>query len=149
MLVTSFMMGVTMIVHGHFFAGDIPEVYNTLLYLSTHTVHCINYFSPYLFPPLLSLSLSLSLYIDTTLIPYSQKFLAGENFCHFCHMVLNFLSCVNVYIEHMVTFIVLVKIYSIEYFCNTKVTELSKFLSSKNFRLYGVSSFVVDPPVLI
>ena len=38
----------------------------------------------------------------------------------------NFLSCVNDYIEHMTTFTVLVKIYSIKYFCNTKVPGLGK-----------------------
>ena len=32
-----------------------------------------------------------------------------------------FLSCVKDYIEHMATFTVLVKIYSIEYFYNTEV----------------------------
>ena len=33
----------------------------------------------------------------------------------------NFLFCVNDYIEDMATFTALVKIYSTEYFCNTKV----------------------------
>ena len=52
----------------------------------------------------------------------------------FCSM--NFLSCVNDYIEHniMVTFAVLAIIYSI---CNTKVPGLAKIFSSKKFRLYG------------
>ena len=33
----------------------------------------------------------------------------------------NSVSCVNNYIEKMATFTALVKIYSTEYFCNTKV----------------------------
>ena len=62
----------------------------------------------------------------------------------FRHLVLlvnilshDFLSCVNSYIEHMVIFTVLAKIYSIEYFCNTMVAGLGKFLSSENIQLYG------------
>ena len=54
----------------------------------------------------------------------------------FCSM--NFLSCVNDYIEHniMATFAVLVIIYSTKYLCNTKVPGLAKIFSSKKFRLY-------------
>ena len=39
---------------------------------------------------------------------------------------LNFLSCVNNYIEDMATFTALAKIYSIEYFCNTNVPGLGE-----------------------
>ena len=41
----------------------------------------------------------------------------------------------SVYIEHMVTFTTLAKIYSIEYFCNTKVPlpGLDEILSSESF----------------
>ena len=39
---------------------------------------------------------------------------------------MNFLSCVNDDIEHMATFIVLAKNYSIEYFCNTNVAGLGE-----------------------
>ena len=38
----------------------------------------------------------------------------------------NFLSCVNDYIEDMATFTALAKIYSTEYFCNTKVARLGE-----------------------
>ena len=37
----------------------------------------------------------------------------------------------------MVTFTVLVKIYSIEYFYNIKVAGLGGLLSNENFQLYG------------
>ena len=56
------------------------------------------------------------------IILYSQKFLPGENFHQFWHpligtiLTMNFLSCVNYYIEDMATFTTLVKTYSIEYF---------------------------------
>ena len=36
----------------------------------------------------------------------------------------------------MATFTVSAKIYSIEYFCNTKAARLAKYLFSKNFQLY-------------
>ena len=55
-------------------------------------------------------------------VPYSWKFLPGEKFRQFHHLVLlmkiccaNFLSCVNGYVEDMATFSVLVKIYFTEY----------------------------------
>ena len=38
----------------------------------------------------------------------------------------NFLSYINDYIEDMATFTALVKIYSIDYFCNTKVSGLGE-----------------------
>ena len=38
----------------------------------------------------------------------------------------NFLSCVNDYIEDLATFTALAKIYSIKYFCNTKVSGLGE-----------------------
>ena len=67
-------------------------------------------------------------------ILYRRKFSPGENFCKFRHLLLydkiflsvNFLSCVNDYIEDMATFTALAKIYSIEYFCNTKVSGLGE-----------------------
>ena len=45
----------------------------------------------------------------------------------------NFLSCVNDYVEDVATFTALVKIYSTEYFCNTKVGGLDE-----NFVVYGI-----------
>ena len=39
---------------------------------------------------------------------------------------MSFLSCVIDYIEDMVTFIALAKIYFTEYFCNTKVAGLGE-----------------------
>ena len=59
-------------------------------------------------------------------IPYSGKFLPGEN-------IHELLFCVNDYIEDMVTFTALVKFIPV----NTSASWLVKFLSSKNFRLYG------------
>ena len=50
----------------------------------------------------------------------------------------NFLSCVNNHIQDMANFTALVKICSTEYFCNTEVAGLVKFLSSENFRLDGI-----------
>ena len=38
----------------------------------------------------------------------------------------------------MVTFTALAKIYSIKYFCNTKVSGLGEILSSENFHVYGM-----------
>ena len=79
-------------------------------------------------------------------ILYSRKFSPGENFRQFCYLVLlarfcsmNFLSCVNNYIEHMATFTVLAIIYSIEYFCIQKYLGLAKSFSSETFRLYGIT----------
>ena len=45
----------------------------------------------------------------------------------------NFLSCVNDYIEDMATFTTLAKIYSTEYFCNTKVAGLGKIFIKRKF----------------
>ena len=45
----------------------------------------------------------------------------------------NFLSCVNDYIEDMATFTALTKIYSIEYFCNTKAPGLGEILVQRKF----------------
>ena len=45
----------------------------------------------------------------------------------------NFLSCVNDYIEDMVTFTALVKIYFTEYFCNTTVAGLGEFFVQRKF----------------
>ena len=76
------------------------------------------------------------------------KFLPGENFCRFCHQLslAKFLSCeflsrVNDYIEDMVTFTALAKIYSTKYFCNTKVSGVGKILSSENFHVYGIQNY--------
>ena len=64
---------------------------------------------------------------------YSQKFSPGENFCQFCCLLLlakflsaNFLSGINDCIEDMMIFTRLAKIYSTEYFCNTKVPGLGE-----------------------
>ena len=46
---------------------------------------------------------------------------------------MNFLSCVNDYIEDMVTFTALAKIYSTEYFCNTKVAGLGEIFVQRKF----------------
>ena len=67
------------------------------------------------------------IFADFTICSYWRKFYHA-----------NFLSCVNDYIEDMVTFTALAKIYFTEYFCNTK--RLAKFLSSENFVVYGTWS---------
>ena len=66
--------------------------------------------------------------INILYVLYSWKFSSGGNFHQFRHLLLlakilstNFLFCVNDYIEDMVTFTALVKIYSTKYFCSTKV----------------------------
>ena len=48
-----------------------------------------------------------------------------------------FLSCVNDYVEHMVTFTILVKFYSIKYFGNTNLGTWTWPCSSEKFQLYG------------
>ena len=45
----------------------------------------------------------------------------------------NFLSRVNDYIGDMATFTALAKIYSIENFCNTKVSGLGEIFVQRNF----------------
>ena len=66
--------------------------------------------------------------MDSLNVLYRQKFspilppaIIGEIF-----LSANFLSCVNDYIEDMATFTTLAKIYSTEYFCNTKVSGLGE-----------------------
>ena len=58
---------------------------------------------------------------------HQEKIFANFTICsywrNFCRM--NFLSCVD-YIEDMATFPALVKIYSTEYFCDTKVDGLGE-----------------------
>ena len=49
----------------------------------------------------------------------------------------NFLSCVNDYIEDIVTFTALAKNYSTKYFCNTKVAGLGEIFVKRNFHVYG------------
>ena len=90
-------------------------------------------------------SILIRAYLSWTGIPYKRKFSPGEKFRQFRHLLLlakffirEFLSRVNDYIEDMATFTALVKIYSIKYFCNTKVSGLGKILSSENFHLYGI-----------
>ena len=53
------------------------------------------------------------------------------------------MSCVNDYIENMVTLTALAKIYSTEYICNTKVAGLGEILSSENFVVYGITEMTV------
>ena len=79
--------------------------------------------------PILNIQCQLSKHIQC-----SRKFLLGENFHKFHHLVFSlvkilsaiFLSCVNDYIEDIANFTTLVKIYSTEYFCNTKVAGLGE-----------------------
>ena len=70
------------------------------------------------------------------IILYSRKFLPGENFRHLLSIAkflsVNFLSCVNDYIEDRVTFTALAKIYSTKYFSKAKVAGLGEILSSEN-----------------
>ena len=58
---------------------------------------------------------------------YMRKVSPGEKFRQFRHLLsLAKFESFNDYIEDMATFTTLVKIYSIEYFCNTKVAGLGK-----------------------
>ena len=69
-----------------------------------------------------------------------EKFFANFTTCSHWRSFLStkFFSCVNDYIEDMVTFTALAKIYSIEYFCNTKVTGLGEIFVQRIFHLYGI-----------
>ena len=60
------------------------------------------------------------MYIHVLDVPYNQKFLSGEKFCQFLHL-LSLAKCFTHKIKDMVTFTILVKL---KYFCNTKVAEL-------------------------
>ena len=73
-------------------------------------------------------------------ISYSRKFspISPPGLVGFCE----FLSCANNYIDHVATFAVLKKIYSIKYFCNTNEPGLGGILSSEKFRLYGITSLL-------
>ena len=56
----------------------------------------------------------------------------------------NFLSCVTDYIEDMVTFIALAKIYSTEYFCNTNVAGLGEIFKFSIVMMYRILIGLVD-----
>ena len=78
------------------------------------------------------------------------KYRIAGNFWQFRHLLslakflsVNFLSCVNDYIEDMAIFTALVKIYSTEYFCNTKVVN---FCPAKIFG-YTVYISLIEVPV--
>ena len=49
--------------------------------------------------------------------------------------IMNFLSCVNdyIYIEDMMTFTALAKIYSTKYFCSTKISGLGEIFVKRKF----------------
>ena len=58
----------------------------------------------------------------------SPPALVGEIF-----LSVKLLSCINDYTEDKVTFTALVKIYSTEYFCNTKVTGPDEIFVQRKF----------------
>ena len=72
--------------------------------------------------------LYMEIFAGRKLSPISPSALIGEIF-----ITQIFLSCVNDYIEDMVTFTALVKIYSTEYFCNTRLGEI--FVKEKFSRI--------------
>ena len=63
-------------------------------------------------------------------IPYCRKYLPGEKFHQFLHLLawvkLNFLSHIDDYTKDMATFTALVKIYSGKYFCNARVAGIGE-----------------------
>ena len=73
-------------------------------------------------------------------VPYTLKFSPWENFRQFRHLLslAKFLSheyfvlCSD-YIEDMATFTILAKIYSIKYFCNTKISGLGEIFVKRKF----------------
>ena len=80
----------------------------------------------------------------------ARNFLQEKSFANFttCYhwqkfLSVNFLSCVNDYVEDVVTLIItsLANIYSIEYFCNAKVAGLGEIFIKRNFQLYGTSLY--------
>ena len=91
---------------------------------------------------------------------YSRKFLPGESIRQFGHLLsltkffyprifcpvltTNILFRVNYYIEDMVTFMALVKIYSTEYFCNAKVAGIGKIFVQQKFSVVWYM-FTVPP----
>ena len=99
---------------------------------------------------LFSCKRGLELHTYVSIASYRQKFSPGENFRQFPHLLSlakflahKFLSCFNDYIEDMVTFTALVKNYSAEYFCNTKVhvAELGEIFVKRNFHIYGIKLY--------
>ena len=69
-----------------------------------------------------------------------RNFRQRKNFRQSCHLLLfvkfyqqNFLSSVNDYIEDMAIFTTLAKIYSTEYFFNTKVAGLGEIFVQQKF----------------
>ena len=86
------------------------------------------------------------------IILYRRNFPSGESFCQFRYLLslvkisANFLSCVNVYnIVDIATSTTLVKIiiYSIEYFCYTKVAGLDEIFAQKRFHLYSIITGII------
>ena len=78
--------------------------------------------------------------------PISPSALIGEILSR------KFLSCVNDYVEDMVTFTTLVKIYSTKYFCNTKVAGLGEIFVKRKFSRIRytctLASFPSHTPIL-
>ena len=59
---------------------------------------------------------------------------------------MNFLSCVNDYIEDMATFTALAKIYFTKYFCNTKVSGVGEIFVKRKFSHIQYYNIVLAPP---
>ena len=75
---------------------------------------------------------------------HQEKFFTNFAICShwqsFYHVI--FLSCVNDYIEDMMTFTTLPKIYSTKCFCNTKVAELSETFVEQKFSRLQVHTYM-------
>ena len=71
--------------------------------------------------------------LDTVYAEIFANFAICSHWRNFYHT--NFLSRVNDYIEDMVTFTALAKIYSTNYFCNTKDSGIGKIFV-KSFHVY-------------
>ena len=82
--------------------------------------------------------------VPRPLILYTRKFSPGENFRQFCHLLslAKFLSC-KFFCPVLIitTLTTLVKIYSAEYFCNTKVAGLGEIFCQAKIFMYMVPCF--------
>ena len=62
---------------------------------------------------------------------YAEIFAICCHWQNFYHV--NFLSCVNDYVEDMATFTAFAKIYSTKYFCNARVSGVGKIFVKRKF----------------
>ena len=85
---------------------------------STVTIYCV-------YPKLMSYNYAFTC-IHCKNIHQEKIFANFVTYSRWQNFIHELLSCANDHIEDMVTFTALLKIYSAEYFCNTKVAGLGK-----------------------